>query len=271
MKKGGLGSRLIVAGWGIPFLLGLTWLGGWWTVGLISLISLFALDEYYKLQTALGYKPARIFGLPASILLVISWSIGGSTTVWILISVFLVTAMSGTLIGISTKEIAATVTGLLYIPVLAGCFISLRDWTGNGNIESEGRWLAFCVWGAIWVGDTFAYMGGRLFGKRKLAPAISPNKTVEGFVFGFLGAVLFAIFWYWLDLVYLDIALAIGLAAGLFGQIGDLVESKIKREAGVKDTGTLLPGHGGILDRFDSLLATAPIVAMYLILRTYFI
>ncbi len=270
MKRGGLGSRLLVAAWGIPHLLGLTWLGGWWTTAIIAAISLMALNEYYKLQYSSGRRPVKLPGLIAGLLVVSMWMIGYSSLPWVLVSIFLVISIIALLRGRSHQDVVTTISGICYIPLLAGSFIFLREWEGVGQILNEGRWLALCVLGAIWICDTAAYAGGRLMGKHKLTPSVSPNKTVEGFLFGLFGATLFCLIWYLLDLIQLDVALAVGFAAGLLGQIGDLFESALKRECGVKDAGSLLPGHGGILDRFDSLLFTAPSVAMYLAVRPAF-
>lgn len=119
----------------------------------------------------------------------------------------------------------------------------------------------------LWVGDSAAYFVGRSLGKRKLAPAISPNKTWEGAIANLLGCVVGALACgVWLELPTLTSA-AVGVTQGVLGQIGDLFESGLKRRAQVKDAGTLLPGHGGILDRVDSLLATAPVVALLVIFR----
>ncbi len=270
MKRGGLGSRLLVAAWGIPHLLGLTWLGGWWTTALIAGISLMALNEYYQLQYILGRKPVKLPGLIAGLLVVLMWMIDYSSFPWILITIFLVIATIALLRGRSHLDIVSTFGGICYIPLLAGSFVFLREWEGGGQILNEGRWLALCVLGAIWICDTAAYAGGRLMGKHKLASSISPNKTVEGFLFGLFGAILFCLIWHWFDLIQLDVALAVGIAAGVLGQGCDLFESALKRECGVKDAGSLLPGHGGILDRFDSFLFTVPSVAMYLAVRPAF-
>ncbi len=267
MKKGGLGSRLIVAAWGIPLLLGLTYLGDYWTAMLILGIAAAAQSEYYKILTAMDYHPMFIPGLVGGAVVVAAWHIGIEYLGWVLV-LMIPLIMLGGLIGTRRHtDVMATIAGICYTPLLAGAFIFIRGWQSADPLQNEGRWLAFCVFGAIWVGDTAAYFGGRAFGKHKLAPNISPKKTVEGFVFGLVGAVLFGYICYTVGLVRLDISLVVGLTAGTFGQLGDLVESRIKREAGVKDSGTLLPGHGGLLDRFDSLMTTAPIVALYLLFR----
>jgi len=256
-----------VAAWGVPLILGLTWLGGWWSGLLVAFIALAAQGEYYRLLSNLDRNPLKAMGLGSGLTVVLVWVIGYEYLPWVLVAAFLAIAVAVLLKGRSHHEILSTFGGICYIPLLIGGFLFIRGWDGGGWTAEEGKWLAFCVWGAIWIGDTAAYAGGRMMGRHKLAPSVSPKKTIEGFVFGFFGAILFSLLWWKLGLVRLDIAIAVGVCAGLFGQIGDLVESALKRECGVKDSAELLPGHGGILDRFDSLLFTAPTVAMYLMVR----
>jgi len=118
---------------------------------------------------------------------------------------------------------------------------------------------------AVAAGDTIAYFTGRAIGRRKLAPAVSPNKTVEGAVGGLLGSVGCAVLYAhgFLPAVPAGYVAAVGAAVGIFGQAGDLFESLIKRAAGVKDSGTILPGHGGILDRADGILAAGPVLYLF--------
>ncbi len=270
MKRGGIGARMTVALWGVPFVLALTWLGGWWTAAMIAAIALLALREYYNLQVRLGRRPLRWLGLGLGLVVVAAWLRGSAAVGWTIAASFLVISIIGLLAGRSHQDILTTFGGLCFPPLLAGSFLVIRTWDGmDGAILHEGRWLAVCVWGAIWIGDTAAYACGRWFGRRSLAPKVSPHKTVEGFFFGIVGALLFCIIWWWAGFVRFDIALVVTLAVGLFGQMGDLVESAIKREGGVKDSGDMLPGHGGMLDRFDSFFATAPVVAIYLVIRGY--
>ena len=120
--------------------------------------------------------------------------------------------------------------------------------------------VAVCVWSV----DTFAYFFGRWFGKNKLAPQLSPGKTIEGSIGGLIGAILVGgAFGHWIHLPLMH-GLAVGALAGVMGQVGDLFESALKREMGIKDFGRVLPGHGGALDRFDSLLFVAPLAYLYL-------
>lgn len=130
----------------------------------------------------------------------------------------------------------------------------------------DGFWLILALFLMIWGNDVFAYFGGKTFGKRKLSPAISPNKTWEGFWFGFLGAFAGAIIaWaavqtFPLTLIQL---LPAAIITSITGPVGDLLESSMKRRAGMKDSSSLLPGHGGLFDRFDALILTAPFLYFY--------
>jgi phosphatidate cytidylyltransferase len=174
---------------------------------------------------------------------------------------------------------ALTVAGMLYIGLLGAHFILLRDLNGSldsfvGRIDGMGRWqyregadtalgLGWYLLAQIvtWMTDVGAYLVGRTWGRRKLAPAISPGKTIEGGLGGLaLGALtsLACVWAFGLPLHPLA-ALAVGAVLSTVGQAGDLAESLIKRQAGVKDSGTLIPGHGGIFDRIDSLLVVVAV------------
>ncbi len=133
--------------------------------------------------------------------------------------------------------------------------------------EAYSPKMLLLVFVLLWVNDTFAYLTGRLLGKHKLFERISPGKTIEGsiggLVFTLAGIIIFSHHADWLSL---KAAIGMGLIAVVFGTLGDLCESMLKRQAGVKDSGKLIPGHGGILDRFDSVLFTIPFVFVYLLL-----
>ena len=165
------------------------------------------------------------------------------------------------------------VIGMVYLGALFSSLVLLRDLRGQISVypfglADKGAWLMLFVAACVWATDTFAYFTGRSFGKRKLAPKLSPGKTVEGFVGGLLGAMLTGgLFAAWIHLP-LAVGLGIGGMAGIVGPLGDLFESALKRELGLKDFGRVMPGHGGILDRFDSLLFVAPLA--YLMLNLEF-
>jgi len=139
----------------------------------------------------------------------------------------------------------------------------------TASLPPGGDWLLF-LFGVLWVGDTAAMGFGRWLGRRKLAPAVSPNKTVEGFIGGILGALAVGVlmyFWKFQSLEWYHV-MALAIGCSVFGQLGDLVESMWKRSVGIKDSSAIIPGHGGVLDRFDSLLFAAPFMFFYRILIT---
>jgi phosphatidate cytidylyltransferase len=152
-----------------------------------------------------------------------------------------------------TASISATVMGAVWIGFGIGFLLLIRD-TGD-----HGRLAVLTVLIAVWAGDTFAYVGGRLFGRHKLAPLTSPGKTWEGFVFGSI-ATIFVTFvaLYKQDYLTVPESIALGAVLAIAAPLGDLFESLLKRDMKVKDTGTLLGGHGGVLDRIDALLFAAP-------------
>ena len=128
-------------------------------------------------------------------------------------------------------------------------------------------WVMFI---GTWVSDSFAYFAGRAFGSHKLAPAISPNKTIEGFFGGLIGTIAVVVGLGWLLAMPLPQMAALGATIAVLGTLGDLVESMMKRQTCIKDSGAIIPGHGGVWDRFDSVLFTAPLVyyyTVYIVLR----
>jgi len=186
--------------------------------------------------------------------------------------------------GSAMLNLGATVLGLVYVPLFLGTFIGLREMftrtdlavahhflmlggSADGeSIYASGGATVIAVFAMIWLCDTAAYQVGRKIGKHKLFPRISPNKSWEGAVAGFLFSVGGAVAAKYLALSYLPLvhAVVLGCLVGTIGQLGDLTESLFKRDAGVKDSSARIPGHGGVLDRFDSLLLVAPVVYLYL-------
>jgi phosphatidate cytidylyltransferase len=165
----------------------------------------------------------------------------------------------------SLNDLAVTVFGIVYIPFLIAFLILVRSKPG-----SDGFWLMWLVFIGAWGTDIFAYTFGRLFGKHKIIPVISPNKTVEGSVGGFLGCAGMTVLYGAIlhgngiltDVRIVDFVL-IGICCGILSQLGDWMASSMKRYLKIKDFGNLMPGHGGALDRFDSILVIAPFVYFY--------
>jgi len=152
-------------------------------------------------------------------------------------------------------RLAMVLLFIIYLPFFFAHFLLIWD-------LPEGRSLVAFILMVTWGGDAFSFYCGTYWGKRKLSPLISPNKTVEGFLAGLFGAVFFALFFKGLGFVSIawNEIIVLGLAANFVGQMGDLFESFLKRSRGIKDSGSLIPGHGGILDRLDSVLFAAPVI-----------
>jgi phosphatidate cytidylyltransferase len=142
----------------------------------------------------------------------------------------------------------------------------ISDSSSHAITYAWGGLTIISIFASIWICDTAAYFGGLAMGKHKLFERVSPNKTWEGAVWGFAGAVLTMMAAQKLLIPYLEFhqAIIMGLIIGIFGQLGDLVESLFKRDAGVKDSSNIIPGHGGVFDRFDSLIFVSPILYLYI-------
>lgn len=252
MKK-----RVFSAVIGIPLLLGLTWIGGWYLAALVVLLSLLALREFLGIGLKAGilshYKVVVVFCLLALGTFLTGYKdwLLPVCVLWFLI-VFGRYALYYP--EISYAEASYSFLALIYPVVLFTYLYSLRQLPGG--IE----W-SFFVFLSVWVTDTGAFFIGNAFGKRKLAPRVSPNKSVEGALGGLAASLLLGfIFWKFTGAESLLSLLFLSLLVSMASQVGDLFESALKRTAGVKDSGGLIPGHGGILDRFDSFLFALPVV-----------
>ena len=250
-------SRLLVTIVGVPVVLWLVWLGGWWLFGLALFATLVALHELYVM--ARGLRPLVLAGYAGALATLLGAHLGG--TPWMLGGFVLTLLLAFLLYGIAetrqtaTVTVSSTVLGTAWIALGIGHVLLLR------SIPEHGRLIVFTVLLAVFADDTAAYLVGRVIGRHKLAPALSPGKTWEGFLAGTAAAVAVAFFALYEDRgSYLPIwqALLLGAVVALAGALGDLFESALKREVGIKDTGRLLGGHGGVLDRIDSLLWAGP-------------
>jgi phosphatidate cytidylyltransferase len=259
-------SRLLVAVAALPVVLGAVYAGGWWFFALVMVGALVAMHEYWLLTRRLSaLSPAGYVG---AVLALVGAQLGGVT--WMLGGILTAFPLAFLLKGISasrqapTASISATVMGALWIGGGLGFVLLVRD-------LERGRLATFALLIAVWAGDTLAYVGGRLLGRHKMAPDTSPGKTWEGFVFGTV-ATIFAAFVTLYDArdTYLSVgkAVALGAVIAVAAPVGDLFESMLKRDAGVKDTGRLLGGHGGMLDRLDAILFAAPAVYFTLLALT---
>jgi phosphatidate cytidylyltransferase len=255
-------SRVLVTLVGVPVVLYLVYLGGWWLFGLAAFAALVALHELYVMARSLRpLVPAGYAGALAALLGAQlggpEWMIGGFMTTLVL--AFLLYGIAETRQP-ATVTMSTTVLGTAWIALGLGHLILLRD------VPEHGRLAVFTVLLAVFADDTAAYLVGRLLGRHKLAPSLSPGKTWEGFVAGTAAAIVVAFFaLYEQDFLSIPESIVLGAAVALAGAAGDLFESALKRDLQVKDSGQLLGGHGGMLDRIDSLLF-ASVAAFYVVI-----
>ena len=248
-------SRALVAVPGLVLVLGGAYLGGWFLFALAAAAALLALHELYRLGRAL--RPLVLAGYGGTIAALLGASIGGE--VWMLGGFLLTLALAFLFAAVAetrqstTVAIAATILGAGWVGLGLGALILIRE------IPASGRDFVLAVLLTVFVADTFAYVAGRLAGRHKMTPVMSPGKTWEGFVAGAFTGVLTA--WFWLYEGFFQESwepFVFGGIVVLAALMGDLFESAVKRDLGVKDSGRLLLGHGGMLDRLDSLLFAGP-------------
>jgi phosphatidate cytidylyltransferase len=242
----------------------LTWIGGWYFKGFIILIGFFIQQEVMRLMSSSGNPTDQYFPYTIGLWVMLFPSIPFAVEIGLGILLLFIAVQTFNTSEDSITQLSTTFFAGLYAPVGLLCLMMIRDLGTN----ETGFLLTIATVLMVWGDDIFAYFGGRTFGKRKLAPNISPNKTWEGFISGYLGCFVgLAIAFYAIPVetnFTMTLALPLILFVGTFGPIGDLIESKIKRKAGAKDSSNLLPGHGGFFDRFDALLLVAPAVYVYL-------
>jgi phosphatidate cytidylyltransferase len=255
-------SRVLVAAVLLPVVLVVIWAGSWWLFGLAALAAVLALHEFYGMTRTL--RPVVLAGYAGTVTALVGavwgpeWALGGFLSTFGFAFVF--RALAG--VQPTVVSVASTVLGSAWIGLGLAHMILIRE------IPEHGTLAAFTVLLAVFASDTAAYVTGRLFGRHKLAPRTSPGKTWEGLLAGTIAAVLVPFFALYEE-GFLDVpeSLVLGAAIAVAAPIGDLFESALKRDAGLKDTGSLLLGHGGMLDRLDALLFAA--VASYYLLAAF--
>ena len=242
----------------IPLVGLLMYLGGWYLAAGLAIVGGLAMVEYLGLVQQLGLRPCRFLALAVVPLGILDATYPGAGLARLAVCLLVTVALSvevfhGNRPG-SLQSWGVAVAGSAYIGFGLAYFVSLRA------LDSGLAWVALVLLGT-WISDTGAYALGSRYGRRKLAPAISPSKSWEGAYGGLVSGVLavWAIGVFGLGLAHWQ-AIVLGFVLVVAATIGDLAESVIKRQAGAKDSGTLIPGHGGMLDRIDSLLFVAPAV-----------
>jgi len=263
-----LKHRVITAAVGVPLVILAIWFGDPWFSLLIAAAALAGTYEFYHMANFDRREPLIYLGLLWTLALVLSPHYRSPDILPIVITVIMLVSLICLLRRPSRERVfhnwAWTIVGALYVGWMLSYWLSLR------GLEDGRNWVYLAML-TTFANDTGAFFIGRAMGKHRLAPAISPTKTWEGAIGGLISAILGAIviamvlnlispfaFKYWQIIL-------LGFLVGVFAQLGDLVESLLKRNMGVKESGNLLPGHGGILDRFDSLIFVGAVVYYYVI------
>jgi phosphatidate cytidylyltransferase len=265
-----LASRVLIAAPLVALAVFAVYAGGWVLVAGGMVVAVIGLHEFYAICRDM--RPLIPAGMAGVVLVLVAIHRGG--VVWATAPILLTLALAFWLSAVAhvrqraVVQLAVTLFGVVWIGLGLGLLVAIRDSPFPGQ---WGRALLLAVFLGVWISDTAAYAFGRLFGHRRLAGEISPNKTVEGFaaglVFGF-AAVFFTVYHQPSDVPLSPLhSMVLAAAVTLAAPVGDLFESYLKRDLGVKDTGRVLGGHGGVLDRIDALLfagAAAYFVALAL-------
>jgi phosphatidate cytidylyltransferase len=224
---------------------------------LVTIIVGLGLVEFYRMLSDKGFPCWKWLGSAAGMVLPLAFYLGGTAShvavTAIIILMFIAGLFARQDLASALQSIAFTLLGIFYIGWLLSYVLLLR-------LFVDGPGIVFFVFGVVWLGDAAALVGGTLMGRHKLAPIISPRKTIEGAVGGVIGSLGGAIFAGPLLLASLTLVQCVlaGIILAILGQLGDLSESLVKRGSGIKDSGMLIPGHGGILDKVDGILFGAP-------------
>lgn len=258
-------KRVIVALIFIPAILALCYFGGIPFMLFILGIGLLSFYEFMKFSKLKMNNPQITFGL-VSVFVIILNSLLNKLEYYDLLILIIISHSIIELFrnkGSAIYNLGVTLLGIFYTGFFSSTIVSIREYF---NFYDNGGFLIISMIITIWVCDSAAFFGGINLGKHKLFPRVSPKKSWEGAVFGFVFSIAAMVVLknYFVTFLSLEQAIVIGGIVGTIGQIGDLIESLFKRDAGVKDSSNLIPGHGGIFDRFDSLLASSPIVFFYL-------
>lgn len=280
-------NRLLVAAIGIPLGIFIIWYGSWLYLISLMILSSFALFEFNSLTKSKEVKPffwINVIMLLSMLVFIYylstiqftqlpSYQIINTLTIFTVgFAFYFVVLLTANILFRKDNYILTftSTTGILFYILMPFASLAIIRYYDIGVINFSNSWMFLLTFFfSIWICDTAAYFIGKQWGKHKVAPAISPQKSWEGSVAGLLGAILaFYGFAELFSLNYLNFydRVILGILIGVFGQVGDFVESSFKRDVQIKDSSHLLGEHGGILDRFDSILFTAPIVLLYIII-----
>ncbi|MDY0234464.1 MAG: phosphatidate cytidylyltransferase [Gudongella sp.] len=251
---GDLGKRILSGAIGLILLIIVIFIGGIPLNIAIICLSLISLFELFRAINKIGFKPIYIVAYIATLLIYLRVSYADLTMNFI-ITLFIVLLLSLTVLlkNKNLIDVSLTLLGILYIPFLLSFLVYLDG--------TKFIWIIFSI---AFGTDTFAYLIGSKIGKHKLCPTISPKKSVEGAIGGVIGSIIVtSIYCYIQGIGPWWSVLILSIIGSIASQLGDLTASRIKRYTGIKDFGKIMPGHGGMLDRFDSIIFASPVVYYY--------
>jgi phosphatidate cytidylyltransferase len=262
-----LAKRAVVAAVGCPLVAWAVWRSGLWSAGLFAAAASIAAAEYYRLTLA-GHRGLALLGIVTSGVLPLLPALAGIRAGDLAVAILIATAMAGWSSQVLSGDRGAAPVRMGHL--LAGVLFSSAGLFALSHLRvlPDGAAWVSLVFVLTWGNDTSAYLGGKALGRHRMLPAVSPAKTWEGAACGLLGAAILALALRRALFPFLGLAELIGFAAltGVVGPLGDLAKSLLKRAYHVKDSGHLLPGHGGMLDRIDALLFNAPTILAYVAL-----
>jgi len=266
-KNNSVGKRLLASAIFIPCLIVIAERGSYFFLALVDIMILVGLIEFYRMMEAKGLRPYKVVGIISG--LALSWYVFFHQGIYA--NFFLSVAFMAIMVfelfrrekGLAVYHISVTIFGVFYVAWLGSHLVLLRELPNlKGMDYSLGFSLVIVAFVLTWCYDTGAYFIGIWLGRHRMFPSISPSKTLEGAFGGVFFSICGILVARWIIAPYLSLLHAVLLAilASVVGQFGDLVESMIKRDVKLKDSSTTIPGHGGVLDRFDSLLFTVPLL-----------
>lgn len=260
-------ARIITGLVALPIIVFCVYYGGLPFLALILALAMIGVNEFYNMMMKKGFFPAYYVGNLITFSFIVfayyalkrNWEPAQSAILTLAAAVTMISGIFLKREKDTIVDVAVTILGMIYIGWFFSYMFFIRALTEHGG------YLFFLIF-TVWAMDVAAYFAGRFFGRTPLFPSISPHKTWEGAITGFIVCLLAA--WIFSSTAQLEIwhALILGSLIGIFGQISDLIESLMKRDAGVKDSSNILPGHGGVLDRIDSFILTAPLMYYYLVI-----
>ena len=269
-------ERLLISLIGIPLLLYIIAKGGFLFFALVVIISIVSINEFYNFPKSSIDMLTRCFGAISCILFALNYSTVYTPTEYLpyinkdliiisLIIAFILYIMIELLIPNRRliETIFYTVFGVIYIPFLLCSLIAISDFD-----HLNGSRFTLLLFVTVWMADSAAYFVGNAFGRTKMIESISPKKTIEGFIGGYFGSLLCVFIFTYFELINYSLTtlqiILLSISIGIFGQLGDFFESMIKRNYKIKDSSNLLLGHGGFLDRFDSIIISSPLIFIFL-------